>query len=300
MKKILVILDREEGYANRLMEVFNSKERLGFQAEMFTGVDAFVEYSRKNPVEILLIGDSLMEENLRGMASMIIIISEGIKVAELQSYPVIYKYQSSEITIQNIFEIYAKEGKKPELMSCRKSEIIGIFAPERKESKTAYAWGFARKLAKNKRILFISMGTFCGKEELYKGDKDLADIMYYVNYGGDNLIYMVSSVVRNLDGIDCMPAMLAPDDLISVPVENWLKLLHTIASQSNYDAIVIEVEECVQQFYRILDFCTEVYFPMIRLKKDNVKWEKCEEYFRKMGAEEVWKKGMMVEIEEQS
>lgn len=298
MKKILAILDREAGYAARLMEVFNSKERLGFQAEMFTGVAAFADYSRKNHVEILLIGDSMMEENLRGMADTIIIISEGIKVAELQTYPVIYKYQSSEMTIQNIFEIYAKEGKTSEVVTCKKCDVVGVYAPERKEAASVYAWELAKKLAQNKRVLFLYMGTFGEKDELYKGDKDLADIMYYVNYRCDNLVYMVSSAVRNLEGVDCMPAMSAPDDLISVPVENWLKLLQTITTQGGYETIIIVVEECVQQFYRVLDFCTEVIFPAVRFKKNIVKWDTCEEYFRRMGVEEVWKKGRLMEINE--
>lgn len=295
-KKIVAILDREERYARRLTEVFNSKNRLGFQAEMFTGIDTFLEYSRKNTVELLLIGDSLMQKSLESCADMIIVISEGTKVAQLDEYPIVYKYQSAELIIRKVLECYAKDGKKPEQLCKDTMTICGVYAPVGRKQKTEYAWELAKEAGREKSVLFISLTAFLARKELYEKEKDLADLMYYVHQGFDNLIYLVSSMVASVEGIDCMPPMQVVDDLQQVTCADWLKLLQVICSQSNYEVVIIDVDECVQQFYRILDYCSEVYIPYGEGRKDEFVWERCADFFKRMGVDEVWKRAKHIKM----
>lgn len=299
-KKVVGILDRESGYAKKLMEVFNSKNRMGFQAEMFTSVNAFLEYSDKNPVEILLIGESLMEQAIKAEVVLLIVISEGTRVAEFESYQSVYKYQSSELIIQKVLEYYAKEGKGPNQFFEHKVSLYGIYAPQGRSCSARFAWNLAKQLGRDRSVLYISLVPFLANQELYVPEKELADIMYYVRHGFDNLIYMVGSVVISVEDIDCMPPIKAVEDLLHVPCEDWLKILQVIISQSNYEAVVLEVGECVQQFYRILDSCTQVYMPYHPKHRNVAIWEVCEKYFKRIGAEEVWKKAKQLEVDEGS
>lgn len=295
-KKVVAILDREERYARRMTEVFNSKNRLGFQAEMFTGIDTFLEYSRENTVELLLIGDSLMQKSLESCAEMVIVISEGTKSAQLDAYLAVYKYQSAELIIRKVLEYYARDGKRPEQL-CKESMVIcGVYAPLGHKQKTEYAWRLAKESGREKSVLFISLTAFLARKELYDKGKDLADLMYYVHQGFDNLIYLVSSTVTSIEGIDCMPPMQAVGDLQQVSCADWLKLLQVICNQSNYEMVVIDVDECVQQFYRILEYCSQVYIPYEEETRDEGIWERCAEFFKRMGAGEVWKRAKHIKI----
>lgn len=295
-KKIIGILDREEGYATRLMEAFNSKNRMEFQAEIFTGVEAYLAYSRKYSVEILLIGESLMQNTLKNTAAVILVITEGEKAAESEEFQMIYKYQSSEVIFQQVLEHYAYVGKQQKRFCKTSAKIYGIYAPQNRTGKSGFAWMLAKWLKENKQVLYIGLNTFHEIQELYDSDKDLADIMYYVNHGFDNLIYLVGSSVIGIDGIDCMPVVKSVEDLLHISGDDWLKLLQVIATQSSYEVIIINLEECVQEFYRILDYCNQVFIPYTEKQKNQVRWKACEDYFKKVGAEEVWKKGKQVKL----
>lgn len=296
-KKIIGILDREEAYTRRLMEAFNSKNRMGFQAEMFTGTEALLEYSRKNPLEILLIGEALMDKTLEHIEAMVVVISEGTSGAKSENYQIVYKYQSSELIIRKVLEYYAKEAGESSKQLCGTNvKMYGIYAPNDRTCKSGFAWNLAKRIGREKSVLYISLTAFCDKKELYITDKELADIMYYVRHGFENLIYRIGSVTVAYDGIDCMPLMKSVEDLLHVTVEDWLKILRIIRTQSNYGVVVIEVEECVQQFYRILDYCTEIYMPFIQQRRQVVKWELCEEYFKQVGAEDVWNRVKQLEV----
>ena len=172
-RKIIGILDHEESYAARLMEVFNSKSRMGFQAELFTNTVVFLEYSRKHTVEILLIGESLMEQVLKSAAAMVIIISEGTKVAELDEFPIVYKYQSSELIIREVLECYAKNGRQPEQLCGNTMKLYGVYAPQGRNCKSVFAWNLACYLGKRGSVLYISLAAFGYKKELYDTEKDL-------------------------------------------------------------------------------------------------------------------------------
>lgn len=295
--KIVGILDREVGYTRRLTEVFNSRNRMGFHAEAFTGVEAFMEYSRKNTVEILLIGESLIDNTLKNTAKMILIISEGGKIAEQEEYQIVYKYQSSELVIKKVIEYYAREGKHAETYVRSKAKIYGVYAPQERRRKSAFAWNLAKWLGKEQSVLYIGLNVFGEIKELYNSDKDLADIMYYVGHGFDNLIYLVGSSVTVVEEIDCLPAMKSVDDLIHVPAGDWLKLLQVIGNQGNYGAVVVDMEECVQQFYKIMEYCYEVYLPYYQQGRNSMKWELCQDYFKRVGAEEIWKKAKHLKMD---
>lgn len=295
-KKIIGIYDREERYAARLMEVFNARNRMGFQAELFTSMETLIEYSRTQPIEILLIGDSLMQKQLEYAASMIIIISEGTKVAEQDTYFVVYKYQSSELIIRKVMEYYGEHGANPEELCKPKMKVYGIYAPQNRSCKSEFAWNLARKLGQQGSVLYVNLTAFSGRNRMSDANRELSDIMYYVRNGFDNLIYLVGSAVSNVEGIDCLPCMSSLDDLQQVFCEDWIRLLHTIMLQSHYDALVIELEECVQQFYRILDICSDVYFP-VSGEPSGERWEQCRQYFEKMGAGDVWKRGEIINVD---
>lgn len=294
--KIVAVFDREEGYARRFTQVFNSKNRMGFLAELFTSVDSLWNYSSQQEIEILLIGDSLMEERLRQCAAMIVIISEGTQVAELDSYEVVYKYQSSELIIQKVLETYGQRGRNAEKLCKPDMKLFGVYAPQERGLTTAFAWNLAKYFAENKSVLYINLTAFSGKRELYESGKDLADIMYYVHHGFDNLIYLAGSAVCAVDGIDCMPVMKSPGDLVQVQGEDWMTLLQVMMSQSHYEVLILQVEECVQQFYKLLEICTRVYFPMAATQ-DSAKWEVCGQYFERVGAIEVWKQAKRLTLD---
>lgn len=296
-KKVLVIMDREEKYAKRLMEAFNGRNRMGFQAEMFTDADAFCCYAAVNKVDVLLVGETMMREELAGYAVLVVVLSEGERVAETDEHPVIYKYQSSERILRKVLESYADYAELEDIAARDGMEVYGIYAPQGRYAKSQFAWNLARWLGRRKSVLYVNLTAFMGRPETYMGEKELADLMYYVRHGFENLIYLIGSMVTAIDGIDCLPAMRSVEDLSLVSGEDWARLLRTICEKSSYDCIVINIEECIHQYYRLLGMCHTVLFPYMEGAYREDVWSLCEQYFIRMGAEEIWKKGKRLQLE---
>lgn len=295
--RIIAIIDREEGYAARLAEMFNNRDRVGFRAQMFSGVERFLEYCADKSVEILLVGESLMDSALYRAASLVVVITEGNLVREAQDTPVVYKYQSSETIMKQVLDYYARDGRHVDRTSVSRTLLYGVYAPQNRELKSGFAWNLARYLGRTKRVLYMGLNGFNPMMELYHNEKDLADVMYYVRNGFDNLVFLVGSSVMTVESVDCMPVMRSLDDLLQVTAQEWLRILQVIMSQSDYEAVVLDLDECVQQFYRLLDECAVVYMPFQDNVRSDGKWVLCREYFERVGAKDVWTKAEQIRVD---
>ena len=107
-KSIFAVCDLEASYACSLMDYLNEKKSTPFEVQAFTNVESLVAYARKHPLEILLISSRAMCNEIRELpVNRIIILSEGEKLGELEEYPFVYKYQSSDALVSEVMEYYS-------------------------------------------------------------------------------------------------------------------------------------------------------------------------------------------------
>ena len=102
-KAVFAVCDPEKEYAHNFMEYLNQKQSHPYEIQAFSSVETLMEYGRKHEIEILLISDKAMCPQIQELAvSKLMILSEGVHSPQLDQYPSVYKYQSSDNVIREV------------------------------------------------------------------------------------------------------------------------------------------------------------------------------------------------------
>lgn len=266
--KVLAICDAEKQYALKLMEAFCEKKNLGFQVHAFSELVELEQFAVHNQMEILLISGRLMSEKFHYFnIGKIILLSEGEIYEEFSDYESIYKYQSAEHILKEVLCYYAEYAKPVTGMYYGKKEfeVHGVYSPIGRCGKSALARAIAESYGRRKKTLLLDLQSFSafpeqlGEEELW----DLADIIYFLRQGKKTFLYKLGSIVRSQGTYDYILPMKTPADLRSVTLAEWTELLEKLATDSDYQVIVLDFGTEVCGLFGLLSQCTKVYVPML-------------------------------------
>lgn len=290
-KKVLVICDTEKQYAVKLMEVL-SRKNFGFQIHAFSDLDGLCRFAERTPIEILLIPGKIMRESLTGYdIGKIILLSDGQFFEKFSDYETIYKYQSAEHIMKEVLCYYAEYAHPMTGMYCGKKEfeVHGIFSPIGRCGKTALAESLAKSFGKHKKTLLLDLQSYCAREEQLGEEQlwDLTDIIYFLRQGKQTFLYKLGSIVRNQLDYDYVLPMKTTADLKSVTPAEWTELLEKLASDSDYQIVVIDFGQDVCGLFQVLSQCTQIYTPILndadaKRKVENFEWMLKEENFEKV------------------
>ena len=290
--KVLAICDAEKQYAVKLMEAFCERKNLGFQVHAFSDVVELEQFAARNQMEILLITGRLMSESLHHFnIGKIILLSDGEIYEEFSDYESIYKYQSADHILKEVLCYYA-EYARPVTGMCygkKEFEVHGVYSPIGRCGKSSLAGALAGKFGKSKKTLLLDLQSFSacpeqlGEEELW----DLADIIYFLRQGKKTFLYKLGSIVRSRDTFDYILPMKTPADLRSVTLAEWTELLEKLATDSDYQMIVLDFGNDVCGLFQLLSQCTKVYMPILpdadsKRKVGNFEWILKDENFEKV------------------
>lgn len=89
------------------------------------------------------------------------------------------------------------------------------------------------------------------------------------------MIYRLGTITQNLYGIDYVPPAMNPEDLKGVKFEEWLQMLEYLETYSEYDTIILDLDELVDGLFEILRLCSRIYMPV---REDGISLAKLEQY----------------------
>ncbi len=262
---VLIICDREEVYARRLMDYLNRKGRF-FEICVFTAVDALLDYVRSHKADILLIEEELWEDGLLGRAAgKIILLSESAKVHREDSRAVIYKLQSAENIEKEIMGCYAAEdeGEFPGLEIGQGIELWGVFSPVGGSGKTTFALALGEWLAKRKNVLYLnfeSFGSLVGNGS-YRGG--MTDLLYYVKERKENLYSLLPTLAEKRQELDCILPVDYYGDLLSVEREDADYLVSQL-ERSQYETAILDFGCQTPALFTLLARCHRIFLPRQR------------------------------------
>lgn len=95
-------------------------------------------------------------------------------------------------------------------------------------------------------------------EELW----DLADLIYFLRQGKNTFLYKLGSIVKSCGIYDYILPMKTPGDLRSVTLSEWTELLEKLATDSDYQTIILDFGNEVCGLFGLLGQCTKVYVPV--------------------------------------
>ena len=239
-KSIFAVCDLEASYACNLMDYLNEKRTTPFEVQAFTNVASLEKFARENEIEILLISTRAMCNEIRDLPiRRTIILSEGETLQDLEEYPFVYKYQSSDQILSEVMEYYVDDHPKPHILTLgtRKTQVYGIYSPIGRTKKTSFALALGEILAEAKQVLYLKFEEFSGFEYLFDVSykTDLSHLIYFARQREGNLIYKLNSVVQTFHELQYIPPVMSPADIRDVSGQEWIDFIKELISYGEYD-----------------------------------------------------------------
>jgi cellulose biosynthesis protein BcsQ len=249
------------------MDYLNEKKTTPFEVQAFTNIDSLQEFAKNNEIEILLISTRAMCNEIRELpVNRIIILSEGEPFPNPEEFPFVYKYQSSDQLLSEVMEYYVADHPHTYFSgnANHKTKFYGVYSPVGRSRKTEFALTLGEILAETKQVLYLNFEEFSGFEELFgtKYQKDLSDLIYFARQKESGLIYKFNSVVQNFHELQYVPPALSPADIRDVSGEEWMEFLQEITTQCEYDIVILDLSEQVDELFQILRLCDRIYMPV--------------------------------------
>lgn len=241
MTKSLVIYDTDTFYAIRLMEYMKRRD-LGFQVLVFTEEESFTKAIESNPMEILLIGETLsIADNHKDKVRHIFILSERPMKAEDTDEKTIFKYQSAENIISKVISQYTMKenetGISSEVKTCKIISLVGV-PPNR--NKLCFAFSYAYLLSERRKVLFVPLDLLpiSFLSSMDDSNQKLSEFIYFLKDNNSNLIAKMNQYINCVDRLSYLAGLSHGFDLLSITMEDMGRWIHELKTHSGYDLIV--------------------------------------------------------------
>ncbi len=276
----MAVYDEDPFYAERLSDYVNRKEKGIFKAQAFTSRERLEEFSKSNNIDVLLTGTSVeLFGNSPLRDTQKIYLTEDPAPEGVREDAVVYKYQSGDDIIREVMaaccELPGIKGVFPGL-GIREKRMIGVYSPVGRCGKTSLALAMGQILAREEKVLFVSLDVFSGfsllMDEQWK--RDMSDLIYYYKQGRFHSLRL-NSIVYYLGDMAWLPPFRYPDDYSQITTEEMVDLFLQILSDSIYETIVLDIGACDRHVIPLLEACKVVYMP---IKEDHVSQAKLMEF----------------------
>ena len=200
MKKMMAVYDADTRYAERLSDYVNRKEKGVFIAQVFTSKEKLAEYAKKHEIDVLLSGERTDSGDISGIPSAQKIYMSEETEKQMDSGKEIYKFQSGDDIIREVMAVYSEiPGIRPNTAGAtdQSRRIIGVYSPIGRCGKTCLALAIGQILAKEEKVLFVTLDTFTGFTGLLneRWKRDLSDLIYYYKQDRFHVVRLNSSSI---------------------------------------------------------------------------------------------------------
>ncbi len=304
-KSIFAVCDLEASYACNLMDYLNEKRTTPFEVQAFTNVESLQAFAKDNEIEILLISTRAMCNEIRDLRiNRTIILSEGEVLQDLEEYPFVYKYQSSDQILSEVMEYYAEVHPQPHILGnmAHKTKLYGVYSPVGRTRKTSFALTLGEVLAETKQVLYLNFEEFAGFEELFqtKYKADISDLIYFSRQKESGFIFRLNSVIQTFHELQYVPPAISPADIRDVSGSEWMEFLHEIMDYCDYDVIILDLSEQVDELFQILKSCDRIYMPIQEDMISQAKIAQYEKLIQMLDLQEIFDRTQKLKLPVQS
>lgn len=262
-RKILAIFDSEENYAYRLMDFIGTKSKMPFEIHVFTKADSFFSFAQKTEIECLLISENAYQNKIEQLNIVhIIILSEHGENLNRALYH-INKYQSCENVVREVMHYYADKTESGRMIrtGSHRMRIIGIYTPVTRCLQTTFSFTLGQMLARQSKTLYLNFEAYSGLGRMLNREfqRDLSDLIYYLNCARDKLFYHMESMIETVNGLDFIPPAEIYQNLTGIRGTQWIDLFEEIEGASEYEYLLLDLSDCVMDLWEILQHCDRVY-----------------------------------------
>lgn len=297
--RIMAVYDVDADYAERFTEFANQKEKTPFTVVAFTNLERLKAFGEEQSIELLLVGESVPEQELEGVnAGQIIWLSETGMAKEENT--IVYKYQASDSVLREVLACYQLEADAEHRICVgRKSHIIGVYSPISRCGKSSFCVTLGQVLGKERKVLLLSMEVCSGIFGLtgIRYEATLSDLVYYFRQGDYNPLRL-GSLVYQWGSMDYIPPVRYSEDMRDISGQELVQLIDQIGVESNYEEIILDLDHFEQGLEELLEACSVIYVP---IKEDVVSERKLEAWKEDLvcsGRGYLWDKVQILKLPE--
>lgn len=298
--KNLVICDRETEYAARLADYLSGKKELALQVKLCSSPEQLMTIRREAAVDILLADEGIEfgEGELAGI-SRVIRLSAADAGSSESPVRTVFRYQPGDEIYTRLIEALAESGMG-EFWNVRKKErgkLIGFYSPVHRLGQTTFAIRKGVEMAESSNVLYLNLEPYGGIGGYFPEEKrNLSMLLYYAKQEAGNPGLLITTLVKQMDGLDYIPPVVFPEDLKTVTASEWMWLFGEILNHSIYDVLILDLSEMVQGLCDILKACDSVYMLTADDPLAVSKIYQYEEVLCRQGYGEVWERMIRCDI----
>lgn len=302
-EKNLVVCDKELRYADGLSENISKRKEFALRVYTCTNLERVMDLKQERKIHILIIDEAFScEERTEVEAEQTFVLTKEKCMDLGEKEKEIYKFQSADRILADVFETYCDRSGNSILKAIRKQKkkLIAVYSPIHRIGKTTFAITLGKELAKKEKTLYLSLEEYADAGERFaKAEgRNLGDLLYYIRQEGRNVALRVSTMLMQMGDLDYISPFLLSADLKEISLEEWKSLLQLILEETIYEAVILDLGESVQGLLEILQCCDTIYMPMLEDEISRRKIERFEEGLQKMQLEELTNKIHQFIVEE--
>lgn len=291
--KNFVICDQERQYAKQLLQIFSSRHAAGIQLYLFYTIEELQRFALQKKIHILLIAEEYSQKQREEIAaeSKYVLLRENRDLPEGEQG--IFRYQSAEAIWTRIVKSVSVKKQEPVIAGLKmRGKLIGIYSPVQRIGKTRFAISLGKKLAEKEPVLYLNLEAYSGEGVYFpeKPEGNLGDLLYYQRQEKDQLGIRISTIAGQLEKLDYIYPLSCLQDLKAVKKEDWITLFGRICKECIYGKVILDLSDCVDGLFEILECCDVVYTPYTEETISRAKLMQYTENLRKTGKENILEK----------
>ncbi len=281
-EKILAILEPEKEYANLFLSFLEEKQELPYKIRVFTKEQTLKEFLEEATVDVLLAAEQSNYRTLEGLISRIIILVENKKKAEDCDERHIYKFQSAEHILQEVFKICIqnKEEHVCDYLSRKErgARQYGVFSPAGGIGKTTVTLVLGHLLGRGKKVLIVNLEAFSKRYHWLPSNSEsgMSQLLYYVLQGYSELDIKLASMVVSVGNASYLCGVAHYLDLQAIEMEQMDKVLTALEQYSDYDVIIYDMSFVSEGMWSVFKRCEVIVEPVLKENHENTpEWVNC-------------------------
>ncbi|MCF2681135.1 hypothetical protein JQM69_10665 [Faecalicatena contorta] len=296
VSKNLVICDQEDGYASAFAGYIMDKKELAFQVQTCSDIAHVLSVQKEGKIDYLFISAECPKEVRKKVkADKVFVLADHAMTDLTDREILLYKYQSGEELLAELIRQCSRsdtsEGGFLKTVKKKQGRIIGVFSPVHRIGKTTYALMLGEELASRANVLYLNMELYGGREGYFaEGGQCLSDVLYYVRQEQGNLGLILTTLVKHRNHLDYVSPVQVSEDIKSVSLEEWRRLIRKIMEESIYEVLILDLDEGIRDVYDILEMCTEIHMPVTKDEAAEAKIRQFEEEIVLLGKEDIRRK----------
>lgn len=254
MKIKLAILEKDQGYLNRISTVFNTRYADKIELYLFTDMDVAIKILNDERIDVL-VANELFEINPTSIPKRcgFAYFVDSTDIDTIKEQRAICKFQKVDLIYKQILSIYSETAGNVSGLrfgddSCK---VIFFLPVSGGVGSSSMAAACARHFAaKGKRTLYLNLEKFAGADVFFEaaGQFDMSDIIFSLKSKKTNLSMKLESCVKQSDdGVFFYSQSKIALDMLELSSEDIQRLITEIQFTGSYDYIIVDTEFSVDK-----------------------------------------------------